>query len=173
VKNVSCFEISVLALLLPTGSVHATDMQLITCAGGQKIEVEAPSKISGQAFDVRCDSDQPGQITFIYNLSGSENGLIVSIIKTEQMKTSFMANMLAEMTIEDTVVGARKSNITEVPQPNAVGKDSNNGLVIVFVAENSIIEIYEGRQSSSEAALIDFATGFAESVGSIISSWKG
>ena len=166
------FEWSMLAFFLLAASAYATDMRLLTCDGSQKIKVEVPSKISGQEFEIRCDSRHPDSISFIYTPPGSENGLVISIVKTKQMKTSFMVNIMAEQTIEDTVVNAKKTNIMELPRPNAVGKDSNNRLVSVFAADNSIVEIHDGRQDSSEEALVAFASGFAELVGPIISSWK-
>ena len=170
-KNV-CFGTWMFALLLVTASAYATDMRPLSCEGGQKTKVEVPSKISGQAFDVRCDSSVPGQITFIYNLPGSKRGLSVSIVKTKLMKSASMVNIFAELTIESTVVNAKKTNITKLPQPNAVGKKSNNILVSVFASDNSIVEIHDERPDSSEETLVAFSSAFAQQLGPIISSWK-
>jgi len=160
------------ALLLVTASAYGTDLRSLTCDGGQKTKVEIPSKISGQAFDVRCDSSHPGQITFIFNLPGTKRGLTVSIIKTKQMKSAFMVDIFAEQTINETVVNAKKANITKLPQPNAVGKNSNNILVSVFASDNSIVEIYDERPDPSEGTLVAFSSAFAQQLGPIISSWE-
>ena len=170
-KNL-CFGTWMFALLLVTASAYATDMRPLSCEGGQKTKVEVPLKISGQAFDVRCDSRNPGQITLIYNLPGSKYGLTVSIIQTKQMKSGFMVDLFAEQTINDTVVNAKKTNITKLPQPNAVGKNSNNILVSVFASDNSIVEIHDERPDSSEGTLVAFSSAFAQQLGPIISSWK-
>ena len=161
-----------LVYLLVVVNAHAIDMRPLDCKGGQKVKVEAPTNLSGQSFDVRCDSRHPDSISFIYTPADSKESVVVSILKTDQMKNSFLMKMLAERTIKDIVTKATESNTAKLPRPNAVGKDSNNRLVGVFSSNNSIIEIHDGRKGSSEKELVAFAKGFAEAVGPIVSSWK-
>ena len=156
-----------LALLLVTVSAYATDMQPLICDEGQTTKVAAPSKISGQAFDLSCTSSNPGEITFIYNVPGSQRGLTVSIVNA-----GFMANIIVEQMINDSVVNAKKTNIKKLPQPNAVGKNANNILKSVFVADKAIVEIHDERLNSSEETLVAFSSDFAKQVGAIISSWN-